>query len=77
MPNWLKWLWPSTCCTLKQAREHFKMTDSEVKYIEKMCTEYAHPCVENGEHVVYCVYKVWAIRWRLFIRRQIVIDDPS
>lgn len=75
MPNWLKWLWPGTCCTLEQARKHFKMTDSEVKYIENSCKEYVHPCTEDGERVIYIVYSVWCIRWKLFVRRNIVTDD--
>lgn len=77
MPTWLKWWWPGATCTLKRAKEHFKMTDTESVYIEKVCQEYAHPCEENGERVIYCVHKVWAIRWRLFIRRHIVIDEAS
>lgn len=78
MPTWLKWWWPGAVCTMTRAKEHFKMTDEEVKYIEKCnLKEYAVPKTENGEEVVYVASKVWAIRWKLFIRRHIVMEEPS
>lgn len=78
MFKWLKWFRRGAVCTMERAKEHFKMTDDEVAYIEKCHLKgFVVPMTENGEEFLYVAYKVWDIRWKLFVRRYIVMEDPD
>lgn len=67
MFEWLKWFKPKVGCTLPSAKEHFKLTDDEAKYIVNVCkTRY---CRIVSDAAIYICYDIWEVRWKLFIYR--------